>query len=57
MWSSLIGLILITITGDHVTIMGITWKVNGLYLLDTKIFVEVEKEDDQFSNALFPSAM
>ena len=54
MWSSLIGLILITITGDLVTVMGITWKVNGLYLLDTKIFVEVEKEDDQFFKCTVP---
>ena len=54
MWSSLIGLILITITGDLVTVMGITWKVNGLYLLDTKLFVEVEKEDDQFFKCTVP---
>ena len=54
MWSSLIGLILIMITGDLVTVMGITWKVNGLYLLNTKIFVEVEKEDDQFFKCTVP---
>ena len=54
MWSSLIGLILITITGDLVTMMETTFKVTGLYLRDTKLFVELEKEDDQFFKADVP---
>ena len=32
--------------GDTVTILGTTWKVNGLYWHDTKVFLEVEKDYD-----------
>ena len=54
MWSSLIGLILITITGDHVTIMGKTWKVTELYVIDNKLFVEVVNEEDHFFKCTVP---
>ena len=54
MWSSLIGLILITITGDLVTIMGKTWTVTELYVIDNKLFVEVVNEEDHFFKCTAP---
>ena len=54
MWSSLIGLILITITGDLVTIMGKTWTVTELYVIDNKLLVEVVNEEDRFFKCTVP---
>ena len=34
------------------TILGTTWKVNRLYLNDTKLFLEVEKDDNLFKSTV-----
>ena len=40
--------------GDTVTILGTTWKVNGLYWHDTKAFIEVEKDHDILFKSTVP---